>query len=811
MGAGEILNESPLADPAARRQWCGELRKLLELQQVVSRSRDGKLDRDGKKLQKMVDKSHATYDKSREARAREREALFAIANGRLELPAQVQPVKVSDPGVQAQFSKSATVYSKHPQEGSGPYFDVAKGTPCILHEGPDKNHVFVEIVDAAAEKFKIADDVTAAGKILKTGWTAKGAVKAKQRYVPAEGPLFPGKPSPKDIKQGALADCYFLSTLISIVDKNPDAVKHMLLDNGDGSVTVKMYEKSAGANPGEFVFNEKFVTLPKTVLAAGDDGQASAKDTLWVQMLEKAYAIHAAETQKRSRSLDGVAWGKADPAFEALLGAPSASEPIKSPKELLHEVFSQETVGAGEAERNDAKFDAEAGKALAKLGVPGKEAAALMAQVRGKSYATKLALMDDLTATGLFDQSGALAGVTPTIWRGNIVGAMRAGFDDGTTALTTLKGTAAFQQLQDNPTPRREDAAALFDLPEFKALPAGQQQQLRTSIDKRLPGQRFSGQYSDDELLLYRGLEQAFADDAILTALTQETVGRKVDQKGKSGGEKVSKGLAGSHDYAVLGLVEPKKGEPGWVQPQPGGQPIKYVRVRNPWGDDDPGDDKPSAGRVYGPGVDASGHAKPLMAQASHDATFLMELGDFAKRFGGVAKTAPLIADFGRAERAQLASDVRQFMAAADVAVRMDEATLLAQATDIGRRKGYERARAFAAQRLKLDPDAIASDARPLPVESDKPAKLDTKPTAMPEADAANRQVEAWEVEQRQLMLRRPLNRADRQRRDELLEQTRALDAQEGKKPSTGEDGQRAYARLAERLDALTAALKRLD
>ena len=55
-------------------------------------------------------------------------------------------------------------------------------------------------------------------------------------------PLFSSAgPSYKDLQQGELGDCYFLSALASIADASPQAIKNMFIDNGDGTYTVRFF------------------------------------------------------------------------------------------------------------------------------------------------------------------------------------------------------------------------------------------------------------------------------------------------------------------------------------------------------------------------------------------------------------------------------------------------------------------------------------------------------------------------------------------------------------------------------------------
>lgn len=50
-----------------------------------------------------------------------------------------------------------------------------------------------------------------------------------------------GRPRGSHVDQGSLGDCFFLSSLASLADKDPDAIERMVHDNGDGTYTVTLY------------------------------------------------------------------------------------------------------------------------------------------------------------------------------------------------------------------------------------------------------------------------------------------------------------------------------------------------------------------------------------------------------------------------------------------------------------------------------------------------------------------------------------------------------------------------------------------
>lgn len=138
-------------------------------------------------------------------------------------------------------------------------------------------------------------------------------------YRDSTGNLFNGTPSRNDAKQGQVGDCYFIASLVSIADRNPDAVRNMFIDNFDGTYTVRFF----GGNMGSFLqngvitagfatgagvadyvtVNRKLPTYSNGMLAYSGFGLSvtNPATTLWVALAEKAYAQWN-ETGKTGRS-----------------------------------------------------------------------------------------------------------------------------------------------------------------------------------------------------------------------------------------------------------------------------------------------------------------------------------------------------------------------------------------------------------------------------------------------------------------------------------------------------------------------------
>jgi hypothetical protein len=131
-----------------------------------------------------------------------------------------------------------------------------------------------------------------------------------QTHMKKSGDLFPNPPSPKDIVQGNIGDCFFLGALISISElKNgPELIERMMRDNGDYTVTVRMWKEDSKS--------WNYILIGKTLIYEFFSTRVlHAKGALWVGILEKAYL---AFIDKRSyATYEG---GNSTRAFRALLG-----------------------------------------------------------------------------------------------------------------------------------------------------------------------------------------------------------------------------------------------------------------------------------------------------------------------------------------------------------------------------------------------------------------------------------------------------------------------------------------------------------
>lgn len=119
-------------------------------------------------------------------------------------------------------------------------------------------------------------------------------------YETVQASLFSGSgPTLNDINQGAVGDCFFMAALGTEVEQNPNLIKNMIKDNGNGSYSVLFHVN--GKDDYVTVNNQLVVNRDASVF--NPDGSklmfdSSANDgDIWSALVEKAYAQLMSQTE----------------------------------------------------------------------------------------------------------------------------------------------------------------------------------------------------------------------------------------------------------------------------------------------------------------------------------------------------------------------------------------------------------------------------------------------------------------------------------------------------------------------------------
>ncbi len=121
-----------------------------------------------------------------------------------------------------------------------------------------------------------------------------------------------------DVRQGAIADCYFLSSLAGVAKTNPELLANNIDGpKSDGTYNVRLYRKKMFGGFDSVIYNvtSEFPAdaTGHRMYSQGEDTNAAGEREIWVSLIQKAYA-------QMLGSYENLAWGFSQDAFEALTG-----------------------------------------------------------------------------------------------------------------------------------------------------------------------------------------------------------------------------------------------------------------------------------------------------------------------------------------------------------------------------------------------------------------------------------------------------------------------------------------------------------
>jgi hypothetical protein len=126
------------------------------------------------------------------------------------------------------------------------------------------------------------------------GLDIQGILKQQLGLIPFKPPLWSAafgdanEVAMNDVRQGTIADCFVMSAIASVARTDPQAIKRMIQDNGDGTYTVTFKQKKVGFGVGPNEYEDKKVTV--TGNFAPRAGNSGDYGEIWPQIIEKAYA-----------------------------------------------------------------------------------------------------------------------------------------------------------------------------------------------------------------------------------------------------------------------------------------------------------------------------------------------------------------------------------------------------------------------------------------------------------------------------------------------------------------------------------------
>ncbi|MBL9039566.1 MAG: hypothetical protein JNG84_13690, partial [Archangium sp.] len=164
--------------------------------------------------------------------------------GTLALSNTNSPRPVSEPGAKLQFVNKRTgekTVITLDANGTFPAGSKLKGKPgdtfSVAASDGKNNATFA----TAAGNLTVAGSATGGDLVAdpvlhRDEMNANGTPQfAKARFT---SPLFKDGVSPGDVRQGALANCYFPGAIAAVAATNPEVIRDMVKDNGNGTYTV---------------------------------------------------------------------------------------------------------------------------------------------------------------------------------------------------------------------------------------------------------------------------------------------------------------------------------------------------------------------------------------------------------------------------------------------------------------------------------------------------------------------------------------------------------------------------------------------
>ena len=118
-----------------------------------------------------------------------------------------------------------------------------------------------------------------------------------------DDPLFAHEPTINDLRQGKVSNCWMVAGTTALIDLDPSIIKNCMKDNGDGTVTVRLYNTKMDLEAGKPVVCPVYVKVKKEVPRLDTGGVILTDGPLWMSILERALAHIGREHKRGYRSL----------------------------------------------------------------------------------------------------------------------------------------------------------------------------------------------------------------------------------------------------------------------------------------------------------------------------------------------------------------------------------------------------------------------------------------------------------------------------------------------------------------------------
>jgi hypothetical protein len=195
---------------------------------------------------------------------------------------------------------------------SGNATAITKGTAVLIHDTLNPKVVRVEVYNPKGGY----GNFTIEGR----GYLRPKEVESELRHdsIGKKTPIFTREPNLDDVRQGGIGDCYLVAALGAIVTTNPQFIYDMIKDNGDETVTIRLYAPQT-----DLSLKLTYVQVQKSLIS---DNRKS-KGAAWVALVEKAYASMGVQRGSKSYAAIGDGGGS-DKAFEVLTGRAATATAI---------------------------------------------------------------------------------------------------------------------------------------------------------------------------------------------------------------------------------------------------------------------------------------------------------------------------------------------------------------------------------------------------------------------------------------------------------------------------------------------------